>query len=164
MTAGLYFVGRTPSEIAEPYRGKKKLYGSELLDGRLIQNATYEHCTFANISFKDVTLQQARFLNCAFLGCYFRKTQLRSSVFSACRFIDCEFPGTSISACDFRYARFTGCYVDFHELENSIPQEPNLREALAHDLAREAAKLGHAAPAKAYRLVEVAAREANLAE
>jgi len=43
-----------------------------------------------------------------------------------------------------------------------MPQEPNLREALAHNLAREAAKLGDASQAQAYRFEEVSARETHL--
>jgi pentapeptide repeat protein len=157
-----YFAGRTPAQIVAPYTGTKHIYGSELLDGSTIQNASYEHCTFANISFKDVTIQDGRFLNCVFMACYFRKAQLRTSSFSASRFIDCEFPDTSFSACDFRYARFIGCYVDYREIEHSLPQEPNLRHALAHNLAREAAKLGDAVQAQAYRLAQLSAREIDL--
>lgn len=162
MTTGAYFVGRTPAQIAAPYTGAQAIYGSQLLDGSTIHNASYEHCTFANISFKKVTLQGGRFLNCVFVACYFRKAELKTSSFSACRFIDCEFPDTSFSACDFRYARFIGCCVDFNEIEHSLPQEPNLRETLAHNLAREAAKLGDAVNAQAYRLEQVSAREAHL--
>jgi hypothetical protein len=162
MTTGAYFAGRTPAQIVAPYTGAQAIYGSQLLDGSGIQNASYEHCTFANISFKQVTLQGGRFLNCVFIACYFRKAELKTSSFSACRFIDCEFPDTSFSACDFRYARFIGCYVDFNEIEHSLPQEPNLREALAHNLAREAARLGDAAQAQAYRFEQVSAREAHL--
>jgi hypothetical protein len=162
MTTGAYFVGRTPASIVAPYTGAQAIYGSQLLDGSAIHNASYEHCTFANISFKEVTLQGGRFLNCVFIACYFRKAELKTSSFSACRFIDCEFPDTSFSACDFRYARFVGCYVDFKEIQHSLPQEPNLREALAHNLAREAARLGDGAQAQAYRFAQVSARENHL--
>jgi hypothetical protein len=43
-----------------------------------------------------------------------------------------------------------------------LPQEPNLRHALAHNLAREAAALGDASQARAYRFAQIRAREADL--
>src|SRR5438067_1255133 len=111
MTSGAYFAGRKPGNLEGPYSGEQTVYGSQLLDGLMIQNADFKHCTFANISFKEATLEGGHFLNCVFIGCYFRKTQFNTSSFSACKFVDCEFPDASFSACDFRYARFIGCYV-----------------------------------------------------
>ena len=161
MTTQAYFVGRAVGKIQPPYRGEQEVYGGQLLDGSTLEKPTYEHCTFANISFKGVALEGGRFLNCAFIGCYFRKSDIKSSNFSSCRFINCEFPGASFSGCDFRYARFVNCYVPFAEIEHNLPPEPNLREELAHNLAREAAALGDSREARTYRLCEVQAREAH---
>jgi len=86
---------------------------------------------------------------------------VRSCTFSSCRFIDCEFPRASFSGCDFRYARFAGCYIPFDEIEHNLPTEPNLREHLSRNLAREAATLGDPRTARTYRLCEVNARESH---
>jgi hypothetical protein len=113
------------------------------------------------MSFKDAQLKDGRFVNCVFVACFFRKTDVLSCSFSSCRFIDCEFPGASFSGCDFRYTRFTGCYVPFDEIEHNLPSEPNLREMLSQNLAREAALLGDSHAARRYRLAEVNAHESN---
>ena len=161
MTIGAFLVGRTAGKIHSPYSGTQKVYGSELLDGMTLDKPSYEHCTFANISFKGVTLTNGHFLNCAFIGCYFRNSDIKSSNFSSSRFINCEFPGISLSGCDFRYTRFVDCYVPFAEMEHNLPPEPNLREQLTHNLAREAAALGDSREARTYRLREIQAREAH---
>jgi len=161
MTAEAYFMGRTAGTIQAPYRGSDQVYASQRLDGAAIDKPTYEHCTFANISFKDAKLADGHFLNCVFVACFFRNADVRSCSFSSCRFIDCEFPRTSFSGCDFRYTRFAGCYIPFDEIEHSLPPEPNLREQLSRNLAREAAALGDPRAARTYRLCEVNARESH---
>jgi hypothetical protein len=161
MTAEAYFFGRTAGTIQSPYCGTDQVYGNQRLDGAGLDKPTYEHCTFANISFKSARLAGGRFLNCVFVACFFRKADVESCSFSSCRFIDCEFPGASFSGCDFRYTRFAGCYIPFDEMEHNLPTEPNLREDLSHNLAREAATLGDPRTARTYRLCEVNAREAH---
>ncbi len=161
MTGQAYFIGRTPGKIEHPYSGVDAIYGGERLDGLKVENPKYEHCTFANVSFLNGIIDGGNFLNCAFISCYFRRTDLRNCRFSSCRFIDCEFPGASFGSCDFRYARFAGCFIPFHEIEHNLPSEPNLREDLCQNLAREAAVLGDPRTARTYRLCEVKARESN---
>ena len=109
MTGEAYFIGRAAGTIQTPYSGTDQIFGGQRLDGKIIEKPTYEHCTFANISFKETRLVDGRFLNCVFVACFFRKTDVQSCNFSSCRFIDCEFPSSSFSSCDFRYARFAGC-------------------------------------------------------
>ena len=161
MTTQAYFVGRKAGSMQSPYNGSQEVYGSQRLDGLKLAKPTYEHCTFANISFKESELEGGQFLNCAFIACYFRKSDIRNCSFSSCRFINCEFPGASFGGCDFRYTRFVGCYVSFAEIEHNLPQEPNLREELARNLSREAATLGDSRNARTYRLCEVQARESH---
>lgn len=44
----------------------------------------------------------------------------------------------------------------------SLPQEPNIREELARNLALESSHLGLGSEARAYRLEEIRAREEHL--
>lgn len=161
MTAEAYFHGRATGVVQSPFKGSNQLFAGQRLDGQIITSAAYEHCTFANISFKEAKLEDGRFVNCVFVACFFRKTDIRSSNFSSCRFIDCEFPGASFSGCDFRYTRFVGCYIPVDDIEHNLPSEPNLREHLSRNLAREAALLGDPHAARRFRLLEVSAREEN---
>lgn len=159
MASEAYFIGRKQSPLQAPFTGSDQIFGSERLDDATLESPTYEHCTFANISFKSAKINGGRFRNCVFVACYFRNSDIKSSVFSSCRFIDCEFPGAAFSGCDFRYTRFSGCYIPFDEIEHNLPTEPNLREQVAHILAREAAALGDPRTARTYRLCEMSARE-----
>lgn len=161
MTAEAYFHGRAAGTVQSPFKECDQLFAGQRLDGEIIASPTYEHCTFANVSFKTAKLEGGRFVNCVFVACFFRKTDIRSCSFSSCRFIDCEFPEASFSGCDFRYTRFVGCYIPVDDIEHNLPSEPNLREHLSGNLAREAALLGDPHTARRFRLLEVSAREAN---
>nr|WP_281719372.1 pentapeptide repeat-containing protein [Nitrosomonas nitrosa] len=159
--AEAYFHGRAAGALQSPFKGSNQLFAGQRLDGQIIASPTYEHCTFANVSFKEAKLEGGRFVNCVFVACFFRKTDIRSCNFSSCRFINCEFPGASFSGCDVRYTRFVGCYIPVDDIEHNLPSEPNLREHLSRNLAREAALLGDPHAARRFRLLEVRAREAN---
>lgn len=161
MTAEAYFWGRPEGRLESPFAGSDRVFGGQRLDAMVIKSLAYEHCTFANISFKEGRLEGGRFVNCVFVSCFFRKADIRSCSFSSCRFINCEFPEASFSGCDFRYTRFVGCYIPFDDMEHNLPSEPNLCEHLCRNLAREAASLGDSHAARRFRLLEVRAREAN---
>lgn len=160
MSASAYLVARTQAKLESvDQEASDSLFASQLFDGRTLAKREFRHCTFANVSFKEARIDGVRFVNCAFIACYFRKTDFKESNLSSCRFIECEFTGSSFSGCDLRYARFRECFIPYDEIELSLPQEPNLREGLAHNLAREAARLGYAKQARAYRMCEIRARE-----
>jgi hypothetical protein len=161
VAADAYLVGRATEILQSPFEGKDLLFAGQRLDDAALSLPSYAHCTFANISFKSARMEGGRFVNCVFVSCFFRKADIRGCSFSSCRFIDCEFPGASFSSCDFRYARFVGCYVAADEIEHNLPMEPNLREHLAKNLAREAAALGDSHDARRFRLWEMEAREVN---
>jgi hypothetical protein len=127
--------------IDERFEDKKQLTG-----------VRFEHCTFANISFKGATLRDCHFKACVFEGCYFRETTLRDCHFPASRFVDCEFPKPSIFGCGFQYTRFRRTAPEFGLMEPNLPGEPNLCRDLCQNLATEAAALGHEREARRYRL------------
>lgn len=107
MSQDAYIVGRTKGCLGAPFKGQDQVFDGERLDGQTISGGEYVHCTFANISFKEVKLDSARFTDCTFIGCYFRRTQLLNVSFIACRFLSCDFPKATIQACDFRHAKFS---------------------------------------------------------
>lgn len=157
-----YIVGRTKGSLGSPFKGQDQVFGGERLDGQTISDAEYAHCTFANISFKDVKLDSSRFLDCTFIGCYFRRTKLLNVGFQACKFLSCDFPKATVQACDFRYARFSDSYIPFAEMEHSLPNQPNLREMVARNLTIETDKLGLPEERRFYRMAEMQAHEQHL--
>jgi len=157
-----YLVGPTAVPLEAPFRGEDKVFSATRLDGKTIEDGAFSHCTFANISFKEVKLTRVRFVHCVFIGCYFRRTDVEESVFTGCRFFDCDFPHIAIRGCDFRYSKFRTCFIPFAEMELSLPQEPNLREDLARNLAVETARLGFPGETRAFRMCQIRAREEHL--
>ena len=157
-----YLFGRTEATLRDPFKGQDHIFAAERLDGKKITGASFAHCTFANVSFKQVTLEHALFTDCVFIGCYFRRANLRDCSFYGCRFVDCEFPNLAVSGSVFRYSRFQDCFIPFDAIRLSLPPEPNLRAEVARNLSHEAAKLGVPAEARVFRMCEIKATEEHL--
>ncbi|NIM49321.1 MAG: hypothetical protein GTO22_08685 [Gemmatimonadales bacterium] len=162
VTLASYSLGRPVADFTAPYKAQDKCFASQRLDGVTIEDADLQHCTFANMGFKEARLQNGKFFDCIFIGCYFRRAQLMNCSFVGCRFIECTFPHAALKSCDFRYAVFRGCQVPFFEMEYCLPTEPNLREHLARNLALESWRLGLSQDARNYRRKELNAREEHL--
>jgi hypothetical protein len=158
-----YLIGR--DKTSYPCDGdpiKDRLFVAQRLDDTTMVDRRFYHCTFANISFKDVELKKCEFLDCAFLNCYFRRSQMHDCKFVGCKFYGCEFPKISVQACDFKYSRFSGCVIPYAEMEHNLPSEPNLREELTGILAHASEMLGLTKEARGYRLQSIYARENHL--
>ncbi len=164
MTAhGAYLVGRQIGEwpvASSP--ATDQLFAALRQESTTLQGLAFEHCTFANVSFKESQLRGCRFVDCAFLDCYFRRTLLAGSAFVGCKFVGCDFPRLAIQSCDFRYSRFEGCALPFDEMEHSLPPEANLREELTRRLAIASDFLGLQAEGRRYRLAAIQAHEEHL--
>jgi hypothetical protein len=157
-----YQLGRSGATLATPFSGEDKVYGGQRLDGKEILDAQFQHCTFANLSFKKAIFRTGHFQNCVFIGCYFRRAELVDTKFTGCRFFDCAFSHVAIRGCDFRFSTFRDCFMPFAEMRYSLPQEPNIREELARNLALESSRLGLGSDSRAYRMEEIRAREEHL--
>jgi hypothetical protein len=157
-----YSLGRAVGQLGEPFEAMDLAFGSTRLDSKTIRNGDFQHCTFANISLKETVVQSSRFLDCVFIGCYFRRAQLVDSSFVGCRFIDCQFSHIAIKSTRFHHSSFRGCQIPIEELQHNLPPEPNLREALAHNLSLESSQLGLSGQARLYRMTEIRAREDHL--
>jgi hypothetical protein len=158
-----YLVGRKPGNWpAATIAATDMLFAATRKDGETLDGLEFEHCTFANVSFKEVTLNQCRFTDCAFLNCYFRKCEMVATAFVGCKFVSCDLPKVTIQSCDFKYSHFDQCSIPFAEMEHSLPREPNLREELARGLSISSDALGLDADGRRYRLAAIQAREEHL--
>lgn len=128
------------------------LFQADRVDGQTLEGAHFEHCTFANVSFKEAGLVSCTFEDCAFIDCYFRKTVIDSTRFLGCKFLSCAFPKTSFREATFVYPQFRSCTIPYDDFEGSLPPEPNLRLHVADNLAREAEAAGDTRDARRYRL------------
>jgi len=153
--------GRPLAVLGAPFAGEHLTFGSALLDDQEMADATFKHCTFALVSFKNAIIRHGQFVNCTFVQCYFRRAELISSTFSGCRFIDCNFSHVELKASTFKYSSFDGCQIAFAEFEHAFPAEPNLREELARNLYVQSAALGSSDAGK-YRMAAIRAHEKDL--
>ncbi len=161
--AEAYLLGRDicryPCE-ADPI--EDRLFAAQRLDGSKVTCKHFRHCTFANVSFKDVELSHCEFMDCTFIGCYFRMSRIRDCRFAGSKFHGCQFPRVSVQSCDFRYASFDGCLIPYSEMEYNLPSEPNLRRELTAILAHASEMLGLTKEARNYRLQSIKAQESHL--
>lgn len=162
LPANAYSLGRRVARIEAPYRREDSSFAGQRLNCAVINEATYRHCTFVNISFKEAILRDCIFSDCIFIGCYFRRTRLFNCTFEGSRFYDCDFPRLALAGCRFYYVQFRGCQIAFDEMEHSFPSEPNVREELCRNLARQSSALGLADDARRYRQAAASARERHL--
>ena len=164
MALSVYLVGREIGDwpTARAPINENQVFAAIRNDGTRIESMAFQHCTFANVSFKEAKINRCTFLNCAFVSCYFRKSELIGSTFVGCKFLSCEFPRVTVQSCDFKYSRFENCAIPFDEMEHSLPQEPNLREELASGLAIAADSLGIQRDGRRYRLAAIRARKKHL--
>jgi len=137
--ASAFLVGRTLCQYpCSDNQVEDHLFAAQRLDGIEIDSKIFRHCTFSNISFKDVRFNNVEFTDCVFIGCYFRKAIIKTCRFQGSKFISCQFPKVSIKACDFIYAQFEDGIVFFDEMELNLPPEQNLRQKIAASLAHKA--------------------------
>ena len=138
------------------------LFAAIRKDADTLEGLEFQHCTFANVSFKEAKVRNCRFIDCAFLHCYFRRSEILGSTFVGCKFLSCEFPRVTVQSSDFSYSRFENCALPFDEMEHSLPREPNLREELASGLAIATDALGRERDRRRYRLAAIQAGKEHL--
>lgn len=164
MTADAYLIGRRSGDLKSiTSQALDYLYVGQRLDDETLTNQTFEHCTFANISFKKGILENCRFIDCVFIDCYFRDTQIKDCSFSSSKFIDCNFTKVDMRATDFRwYNSFSGCYLPYQTVMHCLPAEGNLKNHLCSNLANEALNAGEWADSQSFRQAAAAGKEQDL--
>ena len=100
MASSAYLVGREIGDWpAERVPVKDQIFAAIRKDSARLEGMAFQHCTFANVSFKEANIKNCDFLNCAFVGCYFRKSELMESTFVGCKFLSCEFQKVTVQSC-----------------------------------------------------------------
>jgi hypothetical protein len=157
-----FFAGREAATLSAPYSNSDSYFAAQRIDGAAIREASFAHCTFANISFKEVDIEVGEFENCVFLSCYFRKAHLRHVDFRGCKFIDCAFPSIDIAECSFSFPTFRGCFIEFERIEACLPDAPNERYLMTANLETQAREAGDINEARLFRLESLGAWENHL--
>lgn len=142
--------------------GEQELYAAQLLDEAHAAGQEFRHCTFANVSFLETTLERCSFLNCAFIDCYFRKTKFENCSLVGCKFVDSQFIKPRFVGNTFAFPQFRNCFIPWESFSDCLPPEAGFRSAIADELAREAGAAGVMSDARRYRLVGEEAFERKL--
>lgn len=163
-----YMSGREEAEITiltgETRRITDKLFVNLREDGRRYNDLLVNHCTFANMGFKNAKIIQCDLSHCVFIDCYFKRTYFQNTNFTGCKFINCKFDHITVIACDFRYTTFKDCIMDFIVMRQNLPPMPsmsNIRWELCRNLANESLRLGRANQFRSYFFEEKRACESH---
>lgn len=160
--ASEFLVGREQKALTSPYSARDAVFAGARLDGSKVEDPDYAHCTFANVSFKDVEIVGGKFENCTFIACYFRRSIMTKVEFAACKFIDCLFPGIQLDRVLFRFPSFRGCLIEWDRLSGCWPKNPHERFLMLANLESEAERRGDLEEARTYRLAANGAWEDHL--
>lgn len=159
-------LGRPLTVLKAPWEGTDRTYSSirlgEQTQSLQVSDADYSHCTFVDVSFMGTEFSSSEFKYCTFVRCYFRDAKFSRTAFTGARFEDCIFDKISLHKCDFRYAHFRRTAIPFSRMNDSLPSESNLREAVSSELEVAALSAGARSDARHYRLEGIDARGRNL--
>jgi hypothetical protein len=163
MSSAAYLFGRDVTTLNPSAGGHVALFASQRVDDAKLTGQLFEHCTFANVSFKGCEIKNTSFRDCVFANCYFRNAKIIDSRFSACKFLDCDLTKIDIRGSDLKYYNsFHECYIPFGELAATLPSEGNLRQHLCLNMAEEASREGALKDAGLYRQEGARGREEHL--
>lgn len=164
MSSGAYLLGRNLGDLHSLNTiNKDLLFTNERLDEETLEDKTFLHCTFANISFKKGFISASKFRDCVFIDCYFRDTQIKNCEFSSSKFFNCNFTKVDLRSTDLRwYNSFSGCFIPYQAVVHCLPSEGNLRKHIASNLARESEYAGAWSDSQNFRQCAARGNEEDL--
>jgi hypothetical protein len=102
---------------------------------------------FSHRRLEDIDGKQVRYEGCTFFACIIERGYFHEAKFVKCRFIGTRFVNTilrsaTFDACDFSYADFNRCVIPVPQILANLPDQPNVRWELLHNLRANARSLG----------------------
>jgi hypothetical protein len=110
---------------------QRKLVGKDFSNQYLLdidgKGVTYENCSFFASVIERGYFHQAHFKQCNFRGA---------------RFINSVFRSATFEGCDFAYADFNHSLIPIPQLLANLPEQPNVRWELLHNLRANTRSVG----------------------
>jgi len=125
-----------------PDHGENLLVADEDKPNLKLNNATLKRCLFIRLGLKNAQFQKVNFHQCVFEDCYFRKSTFYDVEFTGSFFKDCNLERASFEATRFWYVRFLRCRLNYNEILQCIPSEPNIAISLLRSLRQNAIQMG----------------------
>ncbi len=108
-----------------------------------IRDRVFTRCLLLRLGLKKANFDKITFHQCIFQDCYFRETKFHNVDFTGSTFRDCNFERATFQSCRFRYVTFSRCLLDYSEIMQSLPSEPNIAILLLKSLQRNAREIGN---------------------
>lgn len=125
-----------------PNSGENLLFADEDNPNLKLANAKLVRCLFVRLGLKCAIIRGTVFHQCVFEDCYFRKSKFYNVDFTGSFFKDCNLERASFEACKFWYIRFIRCQLNYDEILQSLPSEPNIAISLLKSLYQNAMQMG----------------------
>lgn len=125
-----------------PDRAENLLLADEDKPTLKLNNVKLKRCLFIRLGFKNAEFRKVNFHQCVFEDCYFRKSAFYDVEFTGSFFKDCNLERASFEAARFWYVRFLRCRLNYNEILQSLPMEPNIAISLLRSLRQNAIQMG----------------------
>ena len=134
---------KRPSEIDSlDKENENLLFADEHKPDLTIRDRVFKRCIFLRLGLKKAKLDKVTFHQCIFQDCYLRETDFHNVDFTGSIFRDCNLGSATFRSCRFRYATFSRCLLNFREIMQSLPSEPNIAILFLKSLQRNAREVG----------------------
>ena len=107
-----------------------------------LENANLKWGMLTRLGMKDGRIHDCIFRHCIFQDCYFRNVRFRNVNFTGLFFKECNLSKATFEACCFWYVQFSKCWLNYDEILQSLPSEPNVAIALLQSLRQNASEMG----------------------
>jgi len=125
-----------------PDQGENLLLADEDKPTLKLDNVTLKRCFFVRLGLKNAEFRKVNFHQCVFEDCYFRRSTFYDVDFTGSFFKDCNLERASFEAVRFWYVRFLRCRLNYDEILQCVPAEPNIAISLLRSLRKNAIEMG----------------------
>jgi len=108
----------------------------------MLKDHGFKRCLFLRMGLKNAKLQKVTFHQCVFQDCYFRESKFQNVDFTGSIFRDCNLEHAIFQGCQFRYVKFSRCLLDYNEIIQTLPNQPNIAILLLKSLKCNACEVG----------------------
>lgn len=94
------------------------------------------------LGLRSANFKDCQFLKCIFEDCYLRKAEFHNVDFTGSFFKGCNLEKATFEACKFWYVHFFRCRLNYEEILQCLPTEPNIAILLLRTLKQNAVEMG----------------------
>jgi hypothetical protein len=108
----------------------------------ILRDKIFKRCLFLRMGLKNTKLEKVTFHQCIFMDCYLREAKFHNVDLTGSTFDGCNLEHATFQGCRFRYAKFRRCLLDYNEIIEPLPNQPNIALLLLKSLKCNALEIG----------------------